>query len=108
MTAHERTPCLLVEWIEPEQVLSVIDRIGKRSFPFKQANQARQDLLRALTQTFAISINPIAGAIGQHVALVQGCRLFERIAVPRQSAIRGGVEGDQVHDGVTVFIPREK
>jgi hypothetical protein len=30
---------LLVEWIEPEQVLSVIDRIGKTLFPFKQAKK---------------------------------------------------------------------
>ena len=41
----------------------MIDRIGKRSFPSKQANKARQDLLRALTQTFAVAINPVAGAM---------------------------------------------
>jgi hypothetical protein len=106
VTAHERTPCLLVEWIEPEQVLSVIDRIGKRSFPFKQANKAHQDLLCA-----------DADFRGRHRSSRRRNRAARRLGTGLSplrahrgppSPIRGGVEGDQVHDGVTVFIPREK
>ena len=75
VTTHERAPGLFVERIEPEQLLRVLDRVPEGAIVFEEVDQTRQDLLRALAETFAVGVNPLAGALGQQVALVETCRL---------------------------------
>ena len=95
---HERAPGLLVERIEAQQLLGMIDRVAKGALLFEEADQPRQHLLRTLTETFTVGIDPLAGDIRQHVASVQCCGFPQRLTVARQSAVRGGIERDEVHD----------
>ena len=108
VTTHERAPGLFVERIEAEQLLGVLDRIAEGPIVFEKADKPRQNLSRALTETFAVGINPLARAVGQEVALVQTCRFLQRSTVSRQAAIGGGLEGHQVHDRAGLSAPRER
>ena len=70
VTAHQRTPGLLVERIEPERLLRVLDRIAECSIVFEELDKTRENPSRALTETLPVRINPLAGVVGQDVAFI--------------------------------------
>ncbi len=108
VTTHERAPRLFVERIEPEQLLGMLDRVPERAIVLEQTDQTRQHLPRTLTETFAVGVNPLAGAVGQQVALVETRRFLQGGTVPLQTAIGGGLEGHQVHDRAGLSLPRQR
>jgi hypothetical protein len=91
MAAHQRAPGLFVERIEAEQLLRTFDRIPEGPIVLEEADQADQNRLRTLTETFAVGNNPLARAVGEDVALIQTCGFLQRPTVSRQAAIGGGL-----------------
>ena len=71
----------------------MLDRIPEGPIMFEEADKARQNLSRALAETFPVGVNPLARAVGQYVALIQTCRFLQRSTVSRQAAIGGGDTG---------------
>jgi hypothetical protein len=108
VTAHQRAPGLLVEWIETDRLLGVLDRIPERSIVFEQIDEIRENLPRTLTETFPVRINPLSRTVREDVALIQTCRLMQGGTVSRQTAIGGGFEGHQVNDHAGGSAPRQR
>ena len=97
VTTHEGAPRLFVERIETEQLLGVFDRITEGPIGFEQADQSRENLLSALTQTFAVGLDPFARASRQQIALVQAGCFLQCTAAVLEAAIGRSLEARHVH-----------
>ena len=97
VTTHEGAPRLFVEWIETEQLLGVFDRITEGPIGFEQADQPREHLLSALTQTFAVGLDPFTRASRQQMTLVQTGCFLQCAAAVLEAAIGRGLEACHVH-----------
>jgi hypothetical protein len=58
-----------------------------------------------VTETFAVSVNPLARALGQQVALIETCRFLQGRAVPLQTPIGRGLENHQVDEYAELSAP---
>jgi hypothetical protein len=108
VAAHERAPGLFVEWIETEQLLSMRDGVAEGPIVFEKADKARENHPRTLTETFAVGINPLTGALRQEIALIQTCRFLQRSMVSIEAAISGGLEGLKVNDRADLGGPCQR
>ena len=93
---HERAPCLFVERIQTQQLLRMLDGLGKGPFVLEERNELSEHGASALAQALAVNVDPFRRAIGQQVALVETRRLLQRLAVSGQPPVGRCLEDDQV------------
>ena len=89
VAAHQCAPGVFVQRIEAERLLGVFDRTFEGLIVFEKLDKTRNNLSRALTETFPVRINPLAGTVGEDVAFVQRAaswRAARSPASPRSAA----------------------
>ena len=80
---------MLVQRIEAERLLGVFDRTFEGLIVFEKLDKTRNNLSRALAETFPVRINPLAGTVGEDVAFYRraaSCRAARSPASPRSAA----------------------
>jgi len=108
VTAHQRAPGLLFEWIEPRQLLRTLDRLAIGAFLFEYGDETRQHALCALSELFSIRLDPLDRDVWQKIALVEPCGIVQCGAISCEAAIGRLLEGDDIYRHSGVVAPRQR